>query len=252
MKRGMADYRIALLCAEKDPLSCHRTTSGMPQPFVPLTVEIQHILEDGSLVNHHDLERRLLHMAGSEKRNLFPTIGSAPPQPTYGEQELFGALKRTFGFDSFRPFQLETVQAILNGDDAFVVMPTGGGKSLCYQLPATLMPGACIVVSPLISLMKDQVDAATVNGLQAAFLNSTQSSKNQGAVLRRLAAGTLDLLYVAPERLSLEHFFNQLQQMPLSFVAIDEAHCISEWGHDFRPDYLFLSKIKKAFPCICR
>ena len=160
-------------------------------------------------------------------------------------------LQAIFGYSSFRPHQKELIQGLLDGQDVFGVMPTGGGKSLCYQLPATLLEGTAVVVSPLIALMKDQVDAANANGIQAAFLNSTQAPDEQREVLQRYRAGELDLLYLAPERLSLSGFLDQLRQTPRekpAFFAIDEAHCLSEWGHDFRPDYLFLSRLKSAFP----
>ncbi len=164
------------------------------------------------------------------------------------EIRLYTALKKVFGFDSFRPLQQEVVRAILDGRDCFVVMPTGGGKSLCFQLPAYLLPGTCLVISPLISLMKDQVDAAQENGLRAAFINSSQTDQERLKVLSELQAGRLDLLYVSPERLAMETFLNHLKRAPLCLVAIDEAHCISEWGHDFRPDYLSLSEMVNHFP----
>ncbi len=158
------------------------------------------------------------------------------------------ALKKVFGFDAFRPLQQEVVRAILHRRDCFVVMPTGGGKSLCFQLPAHLLTGTCLVISPLISLMKDQVDAAQGNGLRAAFVNSSQTDQERITVLGELQAGRLDLLYASPERLAMETFLNHLKRAPLCLVAIDEAHCISEWGHDFRPDYLFLSEMVTHFP----
>jgi len=157
-------------------------------------------------------------------------------------------LRDVFGFHFFLPNQKEIVQAILTKQDAFVVMPTGGGKSLCYQLPAHIMDGTCIVISPLISLMKDQVDAAIVTGLRASFLNSSLSVSMKRDVERQLAAGALDLIYVSPERFAMPEFIAALKHVDLSFVAIDEAHCISEWGHDFRPDYLNLSTIVQEFP----
>ncbi len=162
------------------------------------------------------------------------------------------ALRRTlreiFGFTDFRPHQAEIVSAILKRRDAFVVMPTGGGKSLCYQLPAHVMQGVCLVVSPLISLMKDQVDAAQANGLRAAYLNSSQAPDERDAVEAQLLAGKLNLLYVSPERFAMPEFLATLKRSRLSFAAIDEAHCISEWGHDFRPDYLNLSRLAAEFP----
>ncbi|NTW54572.1 MAG: DNA helicase RecQ [Chlorobaculum sp.] len=167
-----------------------------------------------------------------------------------GADSLGGTLHRIFGFRSFRPSQEEIVRAIMAGRDVFAVMPTGGGKSLCYQLPAVLMPGTALVVSPLISLMKDQVDGARANGIRAAFLNSSLDSSDQSAVLRSLQSGQLDLLYVAPERFALDHFRDLLLRSRISMAVIDEAHCISEWGHDFRPDYLALSSIVDLLPDI--
>ena len=157
-------------------------------------------------------------------------------------------LKDVFGFRSFLPNQEEIVRAILARQDAFVVMPTGGGKSLCYQLPAHVMDGTCMVISPLISLMKDQVDAAIETGLRASFLNSSLSASMKRQVEADLADGKLDLIYVSPERFAMPEFIAALKRVQLSFVAIDEAHCISEWGHDFRPDYLNLSTIVQEFP----
>ncbi|NTU59383.1 MAG: DNA helicase RecQ [Chlorobiaceae bacterium] len=160
------------------------------------------------------------------------------------------ALHRVFGFRSFRPNQREIVEALLSGRDLFAVMPTGGGKSLCYQLPAVLLPGTALVVSPLISLMKDQVDGAVSNGIKAAFLNSSLDPAEQSRVMQALLLGSLDLLYVAPERLALDYFRDQLIRASISMAVIDEAHCISEWGHDFRPDYLSLSSIVDLLPDI--
>jgi len=164
------------------------------------------------------------------------------------KEPILRVLRDVFGFDSFLPNQEEIVQAIVDRQDAFVVMPTGGGKSLCYQLPAHVMNGTCMVISPLISLMKDQVDAAVATGLRAALLNSSLSALTKRQVESQLVAGELDLIYVSPERFVMPEFLAALHQAELSFVAIDEAHCISEWGHDFRPDYLGLSRIAQEFP----
>ncbi|MFU8781361.1 MAG: DNA helicase RecQ [Kiritimatiellia bacterium] len=162
--------------------------------------------------------------------------------------DLGAELQSVFGFSCFRPNQEEIVRALLAHRDVFAVMPTGAGKSLCYQLPAMLLPGVCLVISPLISLMKDQVDAAQAIGLKAAFLNSSQGPEEQHEVSEALRAGALDLLYVSPERFAMPTFTTLLRAVRLAFVAIDEAHCISEWGHDFRPDYLELSQIVRLFP----
>ncbi|HSU50931.1 MAG TPA: RecQ family ATP-dependent DNA helicase, partial [Segetibacter sp.] len=161
-------------------------------------------------------------------------------------------LQRVFGYDSFRHNQQEIVEHVLSGQNAVVLMPTGGGKSLCYQVPALCLPGVTIVVSPLIALMKDQVDALLVNGIKAAFLNSSQSNAEQSVIFQQLKSNQLKLLYLAPERLmgNETQFMNFLQQINVSLFAIDEAHCISQWGHDFRPEYLVLGQLKQRFPSI--
>ncbi|NTW68462.1 MAG: DNA helicase RecQ [Chlorobiaceae bacterium] len=163
---------------------------------------------------------------------------------------IFDILRRVFGFREFRPNQERIVRALLEKRDVFAVMPTGGGKSLCYQLPAVLLPGTCMVISPLIALMKDQVDGARANGIRAAFLNSSQSPEERDSVMRELMSNSLDLLYVAPERFTLDHFRELLGRVQISMAVIDEAHCVSEWGHDFRPDYLSLSALVSLFPDI--
>ena len=157
-------------------------------------------------------------------------------------------LKSVFGFSQFRPYQEEIIKAICRGEDVFAVMPTGGGKSLCYQFPAVMLEGVCVVISPLLSLMKDQVDSARETGLRAATINSTTSPAEYGQALGAMEHGELDLLYVSPERFNHPPFQEILRQNKVSFFAIDEAHCISEWGHQFRPDYLELGSISKLFP----
>jgi len=157
-------------------------------------------------------------------------------------------LQQIFGFHSFRPYQEEIIQTILDGHDIFCVMPTGGGKSLCYQLPAHLIPGICLVISPLISLMKDQVDRAKSTGLRADFINSSQDTRTRDMVIKRIRKEPNMLLYVSPERLALPDFKEFIRQTPVSFVAIDEAHCILEWGHDFRPEYLNVARVVEWFP----
>ncbi|HPF95699.1 MAG TPA: RecQ family ATP-dependent DNA helicase [bacterium] len=153
-------------------------------------------------------------------------------------------LKKYFGYDDFRTEQEEIINHILAGRDALVLMPTGGGKSLCYQIPALAMNGVTLVVSPLIALMKDQVDALRANGIPSAFINSSLTSSAIADIQRQLHAGEIKLLYVAPERLASQEFQWFLQSITVSLIAIDEAHCISEWGHDFRPDYRTLKDIR--------
>ena len=159
-------------------------------------------------------------------------------------------LKHQFGFDSFRMNQQAAIECVLDKKDCVVLMPTGGGKSLCYQIPALMSEGLTVVISPLIALMKDQVDALRNNGVEAAFLNSTQTSREQTEVFQNVRSGKLKLLYVAPERLlqSGDQFIEFLKDIEISLFAIDEAHCISSWGHDFRPEYMQLAKLKHHFP----
>ena len=159
-------------------------------------------------------------------------------------------LRTVFGFDSFRVPQSEIIEAVLEGKDAFVLMPTGGGKSICYQIPALIKSGTALIVSPLISLMQDQVQALRGNGVAAAFLNSSLAASEAGEVMRAARSGTLKLLYVAPERAMMPEFLEMLGQIPLSLVAIDEAHCVSQWGHDFRPEYVRLGELRMQFPSV--
>jgi ATP-dependent DNA helicase RecQ len=160
----------------------------------------------------------------------------------------FESLRSVFGYESFRDHQEEIIQGLIRGENAFVLMPTGGGKSLCFQIPALHREGVGIVVSPLISLMKDQVDALRACGVKAEFYNSSLGSAEARQVLAMLHAGELDLLYVAPERLMSDGFIERLRGIPIALFAIDEAHCISQWGHDFRPEYLKLGRLRKLFP----
>ncbi len=157
-------------------------------------------------------------------------------------------LRRVFGLREFRPWQREIIENLIAGGDAFVLMPTGGGKSLCYQLPALHRPGLAIVISPLISLMKDQVDALLANGVRAAMYNSTLGEIEAREVLRRLHGGELDLLYVAPERMMKSAFISSLRDREIALIAVDEAHCVSQWGHDFRPEYVALGDLRQHFP----
>jgi len=157
-------------------------------------------------------------------------------------------LKTHFGFDQFRPLQEEIIDCVISGKDAFVLMPTGGGKSLCFQLPALMMPGVTLVISPLIALMKDQVDALKANGIPAEFINSTLTRPEIDQIQAEARRGNIKILYAAPERLILPEFQLFLKTITVSLIAIDESHCISEWGHDFRPDYRNLIMLRNIFP----
>src|ERR1017187_5970934 len=167
---------------------------------------------------------------------------SAPP--------LLPVLKQYFGFTSFRPLQEEIIRDALAGKDVFALLPTGGGKSLCFQLPAMTRSGLTVVVSPLIALMKDQVDALQASGVPATFLNSSLAAGESRARLRGLHNGQYRLLYAAPERLMLSGVMSDLQRWKVNLLAVDEAHCISEWGHDFRPEYRQLAELRKLFPTV--
>jgi ATP-dependent DNA helicase RecQ len=175
------------------------------------------------------------------------STASAPDQIN---ETIRGALRSVFGFDSLRPLQAEIINAIMDGRDTFVLMPTGGGKSLCYQLPAVLMPGVTVVVSPLIALMKDQVDKLVAAGVAATFINSSLDYEEARRRQSDVVAGRVKLLYVAPERLMMPSFLSMLDGVDIGLFAIDEAHCISEWGHDFRPEYRALSALRVRFPSV--
>lgn len=164
----------------------------------------------------------------------------------------YQVLNRTFGYQEFRPPQDQIIQTLLKGEDAFVLMPTGGGKSLCYQIPALVRNGIGIVISPLIALMQDQVDALTQAGIRAACMNSSMSSEHNARTEQLALSGQLDIIYLAPERLTLQRTLEWLNQCQLSLFAIDEAHCVAQWGHDFRSDYLQLSLLQQYFPSIPR
>ncbi len=161
-------------------------------------------------------------------------------------------LKRYFGYDAFREHQQDVIETILAGKDAFVLMPTGSGKSLCYQIPAIMRSGVGVVISPLIALMQNQVSALRQNGVKAAFLNSGLSPGEAETVSRQVAAGEIDLLYVAPERLLMDRFQAWMRRLPVALFAIDEAHCVSQWGHDFRPEYLRILEVTARFPHVPR
>ncbi|MFF8290150.1 DNA helicase RecQ [Streptomyces sp. NPDC016309] len=176
--------------------------------------------------------------------------GDAPAD--HETDDALRVLGKVFGYDSFRGEQREIIDHVVGGGDALVLMPTGGGKSLCYQIPALVRPGVGVVVSPLIALMQDQVDALRALGVRAGFLNSTQDLDERRLVEAEFAAGELDLLYLAPERLRVESTLQLLHRGSISLFAIDEAHCVAQWGHDFRPDYLQLSTLHERWPDVPR
>ncbi|MDT0142289.1 DNA helicase RecQ [Microbacterium sp. PRC9] len=189
-------------------------------------------------------------MAGGST-SIDPFAGAGPRRDFTGA-DAATVLREVYGYDAFRGEQGAIVDHVIAGGDAVVLMPTGGGKSVCYQVPALARPGTGLVVSPLIALMHDQVDALVANGVRAAYLNSTQAPPERAAVERAYLAGELDLLYVAPERLNTEATLRFLGRGELSVIAIDEAHCVSQWGHDFRPDYLALGTLAERFPGVPR
>ncbi|OOF36745.1 DNA helicase RecQ [Rodentibacter heidelbergensis] len=170
-------------------------------------------------------------------------LTKTPEKPT-----ALSVLNSVFGYQSFRKGQEDVINAALNGQDALVVMATGNGKSLCYQIPALCFDGLTLVISPLISLMKDQVDQLQANGIEADFLNSSQTLEQQQQVQNKLISGSLKLLYISPEKVMTNSFFQLISYCQVSFIAIDEAHCISQWGHDFRPEYTQLGGLKSSFP----
>jgi len=182
------------------------------------------------------------------------TVSSIPPDaynhpmPT----DALTVLRDTFGYSEFRGPQEAIINTIVAGNDALVLMPTGGGKSLCYQLPALLRDGVAIVISPLIALMQDQVTALRQLDIRASYLNSSLDFQEQRKVEQALMAGELDLLYIAPERLTQDFMLDLFDQIPIALFAIDEAHCVSQWGHDFRADYLQLTLIHQRYPNVPR
>ena len=157
-------------------------------------------------------------------------------------------LQDVFGYQAFRDGQKQVIDSVLLGQDSLVIMPTGGGKSLCYQVPALLFSGLTIVISPLISLMKDQVDQIKANGVAAECINSSMDREDLIRVYNRMNNGQLKMVYISPERILSRDFSERLENLPLSMIAVDEAHCISQWGHDFRREYALLGQLKQRFP----
>lgn len=185
-------------------------------------------------------------------RSVTPAVPAGPAAGSHTGQSPLDVLREVWGYDDFRGEQAAIVDTVVGGGDALVLMPTGGGKSLCYQVPALVRPGTGVVVSPLIALMQDQVDALSAVGVRAGFLNSTQDFAQRRAVEQALLGGELDLLYLAPERLRVPETLELLGRASISVFAIDEAHCVSQWGHDFRPDYLGLSVLHDRWPQVPR
>jgi ATP-dependent DNA helicase RecQ len=181
---------------------------------------------------------------GEVTPNIMPELATAAPLMQAAQQ----ALKRYYGYDNFRPMQGDIIQNILGGRDTVVLMPTGGGKSVCFQIPAVVSEGTCVVVSPLIALMKDQVEALKGNGIAAAYINSSVGQNESNDIARAAVSGHLKLLYVSPEKLLSDGFLQFLNRVNISLFAIDEAHCISSWGHDFRPEYTQLGQLRNHFP----
>ncbi|MGW2370483.1 DNA helicase RecQ [Streptomyces sp. NPDC001667] len=183
-----------------------------------------------------------------------PTETARPADPTdpANPSDALRCLQRVFGYDAFRGDQEEIIEHVVAGGDSLVLMPTGGGKSLCYQIPALVRPGVGVVISPLIALMQDQVDALRALEVRAGFLNSTQDLDERRTVEAEFLAGEIDLLYLAPERLRVEATLRLLDRGKISLFAIDEAHCVAQWGHDFRPDYLALSQLHERWPDVPR
>lgn len=191
-------------------------------------------------------------MSASVPRLAAVTLADAATSPDTAVDPALDTLRRVFGYERFRSGQREIVDTVVAGGDALVLMPTGGGKSLCYQIPSLVRPGTGVVVSPLIALMQDQVDALDALGVRAGFLNSTQDAGSRRAVEQAFTDGELDLLYLAPERLRLDSTVRLLDRGEIALFAIDEAHCVSQWGHDFRPDYLELSHLHERWPDVPR
>ena len=178
---------------------------------------------------------------------LYPMLFTPEPlAPTLDSARR--VLKQYYGYDSFRPMQADIISHIMGGQDTVVLMPTGGGKSVCFQVPAVVQAGVCVVVSPLIALMKDQVEALKGNGIPAAYLNSSIGQSEQNQIASDCLQGGLKLLYVSPEKLLAEGFLNFIGRLNVSMFAVDEAHCISSWGHDFRPEYTQLRILRERFP----
>ncbi len=237
--------RVALLGEAICPAACHRS-QRIGAALAQWEIPVVHIDEQGALQPQANVIAHSQEEAGSPPGQDLPSFPK-PDKSTPTETAL-AVLKRVFGYDEFRPLQAQIVENVLARRDTLVIMPTGGGKSLCYQLPALLMDGLTLVVSPLIALMQDQVDQLRQLGVAAAFLNSTLSAAAYNATLTQARSGQLKLLYMAPETLLRPESLDLLATCRLTAIAIDEAHCISQWGHDFRPEYRQLVTVRRRFP----
>ena len=164
------------------------------------------------------------------------------------KQDIFFYLKKHWGYDSFRPLQQDIIEAVLNNKDTLALLPTGGGKSLCFQIPGLVIGGTCLVISPLIALMNDQVQNLKSKGISAVAITSSMNAKEIDIALNNAAYGHVQFLYVSPERVENETFRQRLSYLPIGLIAIDEAHCISQWGYDFRPSYLKIAELREYFP----
>lgn len=226
------------------------TEGGYPaggERFAPADDEAQWPVQDAD--SREEDEAWAMHLR--DMQGDAASVSAAKPtvdMPKFGQDDAHAALKRYFGYDSFREGQADLVDAILAGHDVLGVMPTGAGKSICYQVPATMLPGLTIVISPLISLMRDQVDALNDAGIKAAFINTTQESDEQSMVFAQAKRGEVKMLYVAPERLETGRFRSFAAQVRISLITVDEAHCVSQWGQDFRSSYLGIGEFIDSLP----
>jgi ATP-dependent DNA helicase RecQ len=232
---------VAIMCSEGKPENCHRSRL-IGETLTEMGIPVSHIDENDSPITQEDVRLRM-----NGQPELFATAPK-PPANTSRTAKPAALLKQVFGYDEFRPLQEELIDNVLNKQDSLAVMPTGSGKSICYQLPALIFPGLTVVVSPLISLMQDQVDQMREVGVTAVTLNSSLPQHQYLDNIQQIHAGAVSLLYVAPETLLRDDVLDLLDRIPVDCLTIDEAHCISEWGHDFRPEYRQLTHVRQRLP----